>query len=246
MASSRPEKLQALGRSTELERALKLAALIESSDDAVVGLSPTGLIASWNEGAERLFGYSQEEVVGRHVTMLSPTRRVDEAQALLARVVAGESVEGVETERVAKGGRLLKVLLSVSPVWGADGELAGVAAIVRDLSGQRRAEEALRASEERYRSVVEALDDGVVMQDADGRVVAFNKSAERILGLSADQLAGSSSYQPPVRLIHEDGSPFVGHEHPVMVSLRTGEPQTGIVMGVESRDGSMRRLSETS
>ena len=166
--------------------------------------------------------------------MLSPADRAQETKELLARVLGDDIVERVETERIAKGGRLLKVSLSVSPVWGADGELAGVAAIVRDLSEQRRTEDALRVSEERYRSVVEALNDGVVLQDADGRPLAFNKSAQQILGLSADELAATSSYQPIVRLIHEDGSPFLGHEHPTMVSLRTGEPQTGIVMGVES------------
>ncbi len=237
---------QALDRSTELERALKLAELVESSSDAVVGLSPAGLIVSWSGGAEGLFGYSRAEAVGRHVMMLSPVDRAQETRELLARVLGGDIVERVETERIAKGGRLLKVLLSISPVWGAGGELAGVAAIVRDLSEQRRTEDALRVSEERYRQVVEALDDGVVMQDADGHLLAFNKSAERILGLSAAQLAASSSYQPVVRLIHEDGSPFLGHEHPTMVSLRTGEPQSRIVMGVESPDGSLRWVSINS
>ena len=147
---------------------------------------------------------------------------------------------------MAKDGRLLKVLLSISPIWVEEGELAGCGGIFRDLSEQRRTEDALRASERRYRSVVEALNEGVVMQDANGHVLAFNKSAERILGLSAEQLAASSSDRPLVPLIHEDGSPFLGHEHPTMVSMRTGEPQSGVVMGVESPDGSMRWISINS
>ena len=105
--------------STDLERALELAALIESSSDAVVGVSPAGLIVSWNEGAERLFGYSRAEAVGRHVTMLSPPERAEETSELLARVLADDRVERVETERIAKDGRRLRVSLSVFPIWGA-------------------------------------------------------------------------------------------------------------------------------
>jgi PAS domain S-box-containing protein len=86
----------------------------------------------------------------------------------------------------------------------------------------------------------------VLMQDADGRVIAFNKSAERIFGLPADQLIKSSSDQPQVSLIHEDGSPFLGHEHPTIVSMRTGEAQQNVIMGVESPDGPVRWISINS
>ena len=84
------------------------------------------------------------------------------------------------------------------------------------------------------------------MQDLTGRVVAFNKSAERILGLSADELAAGSSDRPLVPLIREDGSPFPRHEHPSMVSMRTGEPQSGIAMGVGGPDGTVRWISINS
>jgi len=228
--------------SSQLERALELAALIESSNDAVMGVTPEGLIECWNMGAEELFGYTREEAVGQHVLMLSPADRVDEFQEMLGSVLGGDRID-FETERIAKDGRHLSVRVTAAPLWDTDGAPAGAAAVIRDLSEQRKLEEALRASEQLYRPVVEALSEGVVMQDRDGRVIAFNKSAERLLGLRADQIAGSSSQQPPVELIHEDGSPYLSHEHPTMVCLRTGEPQTAQVAGFVYPDGSIRWMS---
>ncbi len=250
---SRSEKHQAPADSSDLdadsadlERALEIASLIESASDAVVGVSPAGLLTSWSEGAEQLFGYSRAEIIGRSVLVLSPGEHAEEAKSLLEDVQRGERVERVDTERVAKDGRLLRLRVSVSPICSRDGEFAGAVGIYRDLSQQRDAEEALRASERRYQSVIEALNEGVVMQDVDGRVVAFNTSAERILGLSAEELVTSSADRPLLRLIHEDGSPFLGHEHPAIVSVRTGEPQNGIVMGIEDVDGSTRWISINS
>ena len=132
----------------------------------------------------------------------------------------------------------LTVQISASPIWSRDGEFVGIVGIYRDLSEQRQAEQDLRASERRYHSVVDALNEGVITQDADGRVITANKSAERILGSTTEQLVGASSHGPLVSLIHEDGSPFLGHEHPTMVSIRTEEPQHGVVMGVARLDGS--------
>ena len=131
-----------------------------------------------------------------------------------------------------------------SPV--SDAKVAAAAQSIRDLGERRRSADAVRASEQLHRSIVETLDEGVMVQDRNGRVVAFNKSALRILGLSAEQLNDGSSYQPLIPLIHEDGSPFHGHEHPSMVSLRTGEPQTGVVMGVKTGDGTVRWISINS
>jgi putative two-component system response regulator len=231
---------------SEPERALELLSLIESASDAVVAVSPDGLLTSWSEGAERLFGYTREEIVGKSVLLLSPRDGARQARALLDAVQAGKRVERVEAERIGKDGRVLKLRVSVSPVLGRSGEFAGAVGIYTDVSEQRRAEEALRASERRYRSVIEALNEGVIMRDANGRVVACNSSAMRILGLSPDELHDSTADRPAVRLVHEDGSPFLADEHPTSVSRRTGEPQAGIVMGVESDDGPTRWISTNS
>jgi PAS domain S-box-containing protein len=230
----------------DLARAFELAALIESSSDAVVGISAAGVITGWGDGAQRLFGYEQAEVLGRSIKLIVPPDRFEEPAALIALAMSGERVERFETRRVAKDGTLRNVLLSVSPIWGDDHEFVGTVGIFRDISAQRDAEEALRASESRYHSVIEALNEGVVMQNRDGGMLAFNKSAERILGLSAEEMLEGSSAQPLVPLIHEDGSPFLAHEHPTMVSMRTGEPQRDVVMGVDGPGLSTRWITINS
>jgi cyclic di-GMP phosphodiesterase len=243
---SRSEPRRGAGEANDLERAFELAALIESASDAVVGVSPLGVITRWGEGAERLYGYSQQEALGQPISLLLPPHRADESATLIERARAGERLERIETERRAKDGRVLSVLLSIAAVWGRDREYLGTVGVFRDVSAQRDAEAALRTSERRYHSVIEALSEGVIMQDRDGRILAFNKSAERILGLSETQLAGGSSYGTSVPLIHEDGTPFLGDEHPTMASVRTGEPQRDVVMGVESPNGPTRWISINS
>ena len=128
----------------------------------------------------------------------------------------------------------------------ADPRSLAAAPVVGDLGEERPADDGLRASEQLHRSIVETLDEGVMVQDLDGRVVAFNKSALQILGLSPEQLDEGSSYRPLAPLIHEDGSPFLGHEHPSMVSLRDGKPRTGVVMGIVHQDGETRWISINS
>jgi putative two-component system response regulator len=223
-----------------LERALE--GLSESASDGVISASHTGVLTGWSQGAERMFGYSRAEILGKSLLVLSPDDRADEAVAMHDAVRAGRRVE-LESERVAKGGRLLKVRISVAPILNDAGAVTGGIGIYRDLSEQRSTEEALRASEQRYHAVVEALNEGVITQAADGRVITANKSAQRILGLTAGELIGAPAQPPLVSFIHEDRSPFLAHEHPTMVSLRTGEPQNGIIMGVEVAGTSIRWIS---
>ncbi len=229
-----------------LERAIDLTMLIESAGDAVLGVRPEGLIEHWTAGAERLLGYSRAEAVGQPVSMLAPPGRTGEARAMLEDAERGGRVERLKTERIAKDGRVLTVEVSISPVWGVDGEFAGAVGIVRDLTEQRAAEEALRASEQRYQSVIEALSEGVVMHDLDGRILAFNKSAERILGLSPEALEHGDPDRRFLGLMHEDGSPVLAHQHPTHVSMRTGTPQSGVVMGVEDPGGTINWISINS
>jgi putative two-component system response regulator len=244
-AVSAVESLQAL----ELSTALQLAALVESSDDAVIVLSLDGLIATWSDGAERLFGYAQREVVGQQATILSAPDHQEEASLLVRRILAGGAVERIETEYLAKDRRALTVSLVISPINGASGQLVGVAAIVRDRSAQSLTEGELQASDELYRSVVEALNDGVVLQDASGRIVTVNESAERMLGRAKGDLIGHSSLlgggpdESILSLIHEDGTPFLESEKPAIASLRSGQPQVGVVLGVERAEGPTSWLS---
>ena len=120
--------------------------------------------------------------------------------------------------------------------------LVGVASVNRRRI-QRERQAALRRDEERYRSVISAMAEGIVVQSADGTIQAFNASAEQILGLSADQPRRYNTLNPRGRAIHEDGSDFPDEDHPAMVTLRSGEPQKGVIMGVHKLDGSLTWLS---
>ncbi|MET3858679.1 PAS domain S-box protein [Rhizobium sp. OAE497] len=118
-----------------------LAAIIESSEDAIVSKSLQGFITTWNKGAERLFGYSAEEAVGKHITMLIPEDRLDEEPAILARIHAGERVDHFETIRRRKDGALLDISLTISPIRNSDGKIIGASKIARDISERKRAAE---------------------------------------------------------------------------------------------------------
>jgi PAS domain S-box-containing protein len=119
-------------------------------------------------------------------------------------------------------------------------------AAARDITGRKQSEEALRKGEERYRSVIAAMQDGILILDADGSIRACNGSAERILGLSADQIIGRTALDPRWRAIHEDGSSFPGETFPVAVTLRTGQPCSNIIMGVYKPDGALTWISINS
>jgi putative two-component system response regulator len=232
--------------SNEFKRVLELASLVESATDAVVGVSPAGLITSWGEGAERLFGYSQADALGRSIGMLAPPDRDGEPSSLLERVLAGEKVNRVEGERMRKDGTRLNVLISLARIVGEQGDVLGAVGTYFDITGQRRAEQALLETERRYLSVVEALDEGVIMLARDGQILASNESAERILGLSAAELSEGVARSRRWRLVTERGVPLAVEDYPTTISIRTGKPQLGVTLGVEGDGTVIRWISVNS
>lgn len=118
-----------------------LAAVIESSDDAIISKNLDGIVTSWNPGAERLFGFMAEEVLGRPVTILAPPGREEEMPRILRRIRNGEKVQHYETERRHKSGRIIPISLTVSPIRDRDGRIVGASKIARDISERRRSEE---------------------------------------------------------------------------------------------------------
>ncbi len=176
------EKLQAL-----------LAAIVESSDDAIISKDLDGIIRSWNASAERLFGYTADEAVGRHITLLIPQAFRREEDAILAQIRRGERVEHYQTVRVAKDGRLLDISLSVSPIFDASGQVIGASKIARDVSVQHQAELALRNSRELLDTVISAAPVAVAIMDANGVVNYWNGAAERIFGWSAEEIFSSAA-----------------------------------------------------
>ena len=132
------------------------------------------------------------------------------------------------------------------PFHDRDGNIIGTFGVTRDITQGKQEEMALRQSEERYRSVIAAMQDGIVLLDADGSIRACNASAERILGLSADQLLGRTPLDPRWGVIREDSSPFPEEARPAVVTLRTGQPCANVIMGVQRPDGTLTWLSVNS
>ena len=160
----------------------RLAALVESSDDAILGTDREGVIQSWNAGAERIYGYAAEEVVGRSASFLAPPDRPHEIPGLLERVARGERIERLETVRVRKDGARIDVSLTVSPIRDAAGTVIGVSSIARDISARKRSERALRESEERYRGLFDGIPVGLYRAAVSGDILEANPAFLRILG----------------------------------------------------------------
>jgi two-component system sensor kinase FixL len=183
-----------------------LAAIVESSDDAIIGKDLDGRILTWNRGAEGLYGYTADEVTGRSIELLFPEDRLDELDEILARSRSGQRVQHHETVRRRKDGQLVDISLTVSPISDATGRIVGASTIARDITARKRAELALRASEQRWRSVVESAVDGIVVIDARGRIEAFNPAVERLFGYTEAELLGrnvSVLMPPPYRDEHD-------------------------------------------
>jgi PAS domain S-box-containing protein len=121
----------------------RLAAIVASSDDAIIGKTLDGVVTSWNAGAERMYGYTAEEMVGRNISRLLPVDRADELQPILDRLRRGERIDHYETKRARKDGVVIDVSISVSPIKNSDGVVSGVATVARDITDRNRAETAL-------------------------------------------------------------------------------------------------------
>src|SRR5580658_1269377 len=135
-----------------------LAAIVDSSEDAIISKTLQGVITSWNTGAERLFGYTAKEAVGKHISMIIPLDRRDEETGILARLSRGEKIDHFDTIRVRKDGTALEISLSISPVRDSTGKIIGASKIARDVTGRKRIERELQESEQRFRTLADALD----------------------------------------------------------------------------------------
>ena len=168
----------------------QLAAIVQSSDDAIIGKTLEGIILSWNVGAERIYGYSSAEVVGRHISILLPPNRPDEVSQLLERIGRGERVDHYETVRIRKDGQLIHISLMISPVRDTTGKIVAASTIARDISGHKRVEEALRKSEERYRTLFEESRDAIFTTSQEGKILDANRSMVNLFGYSREETIG--------------------------------------------------------
>ena len=165
-----------------------LAAIVESSADAILSKNLDGTITSWNAAAERMFEYTASEAVGKHITMLIPKKRRSEEQEIIARIRRGEVVDHFETVRLAKDGAALQVSLTISPVRDAAGRIVGASNVARDVSDRKKIERALRESEERLRAIFGQAAVGIVLTDCTGRMLEVNERMCQIVGRTSQEL----------------------------------------------------------
>jgi PAS domain S-box-containing protein len=170
-----------------------LSAIIESADDAIISKTLEGIITSWNRGAERIFGYTAAEIIGKPVTILIPADHLDEEPAILERLRAGERIEHYETVRVRKDGTLVDISLTVSPIRSPDGHVIGASKIARNMTERRLAEATLRGQAE----VINQAYDAIFLRDSDSTnaITLWNQGAERTYGYTQEEALGRSPHE---------------------------------------------------
>jgi PAS domain S-box-containing protein len=199
--------------SSEAEKAQRrLAAIIEYSEDAIASKDLNGIITSWNKSAERLFGYKAEEIIGKPVTLIIPPELHEDEPRILGKIRAGERIEHFETVRVHKNGQRIDVSLTVSPIRDEKGNIVGAAKIVRDITRQKKLEEAAL----RLAAIVESSDDAIASKDLNGVVTSWNRSAEKLFGYKPEEIIGKhiTMIIPPE--LHHD-------EDMILSKIRRGE-----------------------
>lgn len=253
---------------TELNRAAaasaRLAAIVESSEDAILSKSLDGTVLSWNPGAERLYGYSADEIVGKSISLVVPPDRLEELREVLGRAGAGQRVHHFETVRQPRHGPPLDVSLAVSPLRDASGTIVAASTIARDITAGKRADAELRAASAYNRSLIEASIDPLVTIGPAGLITDVNAATETMTGCSRGELIGtefSDYFTDPdlaragfqrvfregtvrdyaLELRHRDG-----HATPVLYNASVYRDPSGQVLGVfaAARDVTRQRAAE--
>jgi PAS domain S-box-containing protein len=180
---------------TERKRAEKsanrLAAIVQSSHDAIAAKTLSGIITDWNQSAQRIFGYKPKEIIGKSILTLIPKGRQSEEQEILRRVRRGESLEHYETVRRRKDGKLIDVSLTISPIKGPKGETVGVSKIARDITKQKQTERRL-AEQAR---LLDLTNDAIIVRNHQDRIVYWNRGAEEMYGFSAKEALGKITHE---------------------------------------------------
>jgi diguanylate cyclase (GGDEF)-like protein/PAS domain S-box-containing protein len=195
----------------------RVAAIVDSSFDAIISMTLDRRITSWNAAAERMYGYAAHEVIGQSIEIIVPPERRAEFSAVYERLGQGENVEPFETERMTKDGGRLEIALSLSPIKDHIGTVVGISGIGRDITERKRAQDALQESEAKIRAIVEMAADGIITISERGAVMTFNQAAERIFGYRAEEVIGQN-----ISILMPE--PFrSGHDGYIAAYLKGGE-----------------------
>ena len=179
------------------EQIKRLADIVDSSDDAIIGEDLNGIILSWNKGAEKIYGYSAKEMVGKSILNLAPDSERERTSKLLEKVKSGRKVAHYEAQRMKKDGIKIDILVTLSPIKNVDGDIKGISAIVRDITERKKAEKALLESEEKLNATIKSSPDSIISADLNLNIISCNQasvdmygasSSEKLIGLNALEL----------------------------------------------------------
>ncbi len=193
---------ESLNESQEL-----LHAIVESSEDAIISKNLQGFITSWNEGAQKLFGYAAEDAIGKSMRMLIPKDRANEEDEILHRIKSGKKIEHIETVRIHKDGRALHISATISPIRDEQNKVIGASQIARDITNRKQAELALTESEARLRLVTENVRVGLVIINSNREYTYANSTYSEILGLGSESLIGKRVADLPTAVYEEQVKP---------------------------------------
>jgi PAS domain S-box-containing protein len=229
------------------EKQAMLAAIVNSSDDTIISKTLDGIITSWNPAAERMFGFTANEAVGKHISLIIPPTRIKEEEFIIGQIAKGNKLDHFETIRVAKDGHEIPISITVSPIIGSGGKVIGASKIARDITDRKKAEE----KQSILASIIDTSDDTILSKTLGGIITSWNRAAEKMFGYTEAEVLGKhiSLIIPPVRMGEEE---FIigeiikgnrvdhfhtiriakdGHEVPISLSISPITDSTGKIIG---------------
>lgn len=229
------------------EKQAMLAAIVNSSDDTIISKTLDGIITSWNPAAERMFGFTANEAVGKHISLIIPPSRIKEEEFIIGQITKGNKLDHFETIRVAKDGHEIPISITVSPIIGSGGKVIGASKIARDITERKKAEE----KQSILASIIDTSDDTILSKTLGGIITSWNRAAEKMFGYTEAEVLGKhiSLIIPPVRMGEEE---FIigeiikgnrvdhfqtiriakdGHEVPISLSISPITDSTGKIIG---------------
>jgi PAS domain S-box-containing protein len=215
-----------------------LAAIVESSDDAIIGKTLQGIITSWNKGAEKLFGYTAAEIAGLPINTVIPPDRQQEEVDILEKLGRGERIDHFETVRVKKDGTPVHVSLTISPIKDSSGRIIGASKIARDISEQKRFEESLHESDAKYRDLLEKLPAAAYTCDTEGLITYFNQQAVRLWGRVPKLNDPEDRYCGSFKIFSIEGEPISLDQCWMALTLQDEKGYNGQEVIIERPDGS--------
>lgn len=222
----------------------KFRALVENTVDWVWQVDASGRYTYVSPQAEKLLGYTSDEILGKTPFDFMSTEEAARIETIFLQAVKNrERILSLEDSLYAKGGNVVVFETNATPLFNPSGKYIGYMGTCRDITERRKAEIALRESEERYRSVLETINDGVILQAASGEILTWNKGAENLFGISREDAVGQKPDDMDWPTIRTDGSRYEGKDHPSMRTLRTGKPLKNEIMGVYQPSGELRWIS---